>query len=325
MPKGRDVEQILTDLAVLRGQPVTDRIRQKIAQSLASKMSFVAEKAANLAREMKATGLCNELRQAFDRFLADPKSSDKGCAAKTAVARAALELECPEETIFLAGIQHFQMEFSFPEPIDVAAELRGLCALGLVQVRSRGAMYRVVDLLNDRETQARVGAVRALAYAGREECVLVLRFKALAGDREPAVVGECLTALVSLQPREALEFVGNFLESSHDAVRDEAALALGTSKEPAALDLLKGQFEVTTDRHFRQTLLTSIASLRFPAAIDFLVSVVQTERTAVAADALAAARIFRHDAAARERMAQAVAVRDDASLRTVFEKQFETD
>lgn len=323
MAKGRDVEQVLTELAALRGRPVTDQTRQQIAKGLASKVSFVAAKAADMAREMKVTGVCSELRQAFDRFLADAKSSDKGCAAKTAIARAALELECSEEAIFLAGIQHYQMESSFGGPVDVAAELRGLSALGLVQVRSRGAMYRVVELLNDRQTQARIGAVRALACAGREEGVLVLRFKALAGDPEPAVVGECLTALVSLQPREALEFVGSFFESPQDAIREEAALALGTSKNPAALDLLKAQFRTTFDRQFRQTLLTAIASLRVAPAVDFLVSVIQTERAAVAADALAAARIFRHDSTIRERIGQAILARNDAALRMAFHKEFE--
>lgn len=322
MAKGRGVEQTLADLAALRGRPATAEGREQIVKALGSKVSFVTAKAAELALQMKASGLCSELRQAFDRFLADPKCPDKGCAAKTAVARAALELECSDEAIFLAGIRHFQMEPSFGGPVDVAAELRGLCALGLVQVRSREAMYRVVELLNDCQTQARIGAVRALEYAGREDGVLMLRFKALAGDREPAVVGECLTALLSLQPREALEFVGNFLDSPHDSVRDEAALALGTSKEPGALDLLKRQFALAVDRPFRQTLLTSIATLRFPAATDFLISVVETERVATADDALAAARIFRNDAAARERMQRAVASRGDASLQAAFEKQF---
>lgn len=322
MPKGRDVEQILSGLSALRGQPASDQTRDQIAKALASKVSFVAAKAADVARELKVAGLCPELRQAFDRFLADPKSPDKGCAAKTAVARAALELECSEESIFLAGIEHYQTESSFGGPVDVAAELRGLCALGLVQVRSRGALYRVVELLNDRHTQARIGAVRALAYSGREEGVLVLRFKALAGDPEPAVVGECLTALVSLQPREALEFVGNFLDSSNESVREEAALALGTSKEPAALDLLKAQFPLAADRQFRQTLLTSIASLRFPAAVDFLLFVIQTERPTVAADAVAAARIFRHDSSVRQRIAQTVAARNDKSLEDLFDKEF---
>lgn len=324
MAKGRGVEQMLSDLAALRGRPLTAEGREQIAKALASKVSFVAAKAADLARQLKISDLCSDLGHAFERFLSDPKCPDKGCAAKTAVARAALELECSEEAIFLAGIRHFQMEPSFGGPVDVAAELRGLCALGLVQVRSRDAMYRVVELLNDGQTQARIGAVRALAYAGREDGVLVLRFKALSGDRAPAVVGECLTALLSLQPREALEFVGDFLDSPDDSVRDEAALALGTSKEPGALDLLNRQFALAVDRPFRQTLLTSIASLRFSAAVDFLVMVVETERLATAADALVAARIFRNDAAVRERMERAVASRAHASLQAEFDKQFKT-
>jgi HEAT repeat protein len=262
------------------------------------------------------------LCRAFARFLNDSKLSDKGCGAKTALARAAVELECGEEELFRIGIRQVQMEGSFGAPVDVAAELRGLCGLGLVQVRSREAMNRLVELLNDRQPPARIGAVRALTYSGREEGILLLRFKALSGDREPAVVGECLTALISLQPREAVEFVGQFLDSAEESVRDEAALALGTSKDPGALELLKRQYATTADRAFQQTLLTSIAGLRRPEAVEFLIKIVEAEGPAAAADAVAAARIFRNDSALRERIKRAVASRGDPALQATFDKQF---
>jgi HEAT repeat protein len=322
MAKKRTVEEVLAGLSALRGRPVTDEARKEIISALGSRVSFVVAKAADLARELKITGMSAELRQAFDRFLNDSKVSDKGCAAKTAVARAALELECGDEELFRAGIGHVQMEGSYGEPVDVAAELRGLCGMGLVQVRSRAAMNCLAELLNDRESAARTGAVRALVYSARAEAVLLLRFKALAGDREPAVIGECLAGLLSLEPREAMEFVGRFLDSSSDAIRDEAVLALGTSKEPAALGMLEGQYSKTSDRPFQQILLTSIAGLRLPGAVDFLISIIETERPAAAADALAAARIFRNDPAVRERIARAVASRADSVLRASFDKQF---
>lgn len=325
MAKKRNVDEMLAGLSALRGRPVTDEVRAQIRSALGSRVSFVVAKAADLARELKITGLSTELQQAFDRFLADAKTQDKGCAAKTAVARAALEPEGGDEDLFRAGIGHVQMEGSYGEPVDVAAELRGLCGMGLVQVRSRAAMNCLAELLNDRESVARIGAVRALAYSARAEAVLLLRFKALAGDRDPAVIGECLAALLSLEPRDALEFVGRFLDSSQDAIRDEAVLALGTSKEPASLDMLKGQYSRTSDRPFQQMLLTSIAGLRLPGAIEFLISIIETDRPAAAADALAAARIFRNDFAVRQRIARAVSSREDDALRATFDKHFRAE
>lgn len=322
MSKSRGVDDVLASLAALRGQPVTPEGRALIVKALASKTNFVAAKAADVARELKAPGLCDEFREAFHRFLHDSKSADKGCVAKTAIARAALELECPDDDLFRAGIRHVQMDGSFGPPSDVAAELRGLCALGLVQARSRNAMNQVVELLADREVQARIGAVRALAYAGKEDGALVLRFKALGGDPDPAVVGECLTALLSLQPDEALPFVERFLDSGDDVLREEAALALGTSKRPKALELLRRAHARAHDARLRQVVLTSVAGLRFPEAMDFLVSVVETERPEAAADALQALRIHRNNSGLKERLSELLMRRADASLLSMFQKTF---
>ncbi|HEY2587671.1 MAG TPA: HEAT repeat domain-containing protein [Tepidisphaeraceae bacterium] len=321
MAKARGIDDVLASLAALRGQPAEPEARDQIARALASKANIVAAKAADIARELKVPGLGPQLGEAFVRFLRDSKSPDKGCAAKTAIARAALELECPDEELFRLGIRHVQIEGFGPS--DVAAELRGLCALGLVQVRSRGAMNEVAELLADREPQARIGAVRALAYAGKEEGALVLRFKAISGDPNPAVVGECLTALLLLQPDEALPFVERFLESPDEVLQEEAALALGTSKRPQALEILRRTYPRARDRRLRQVLLTAFASLRFPDAIDFLVSIVETDRPESAIDAVKALQIHRNNTALRERLSQVVTHRADASLRSAFQKTLE--
>jgi hypothetical protein len=69
-------------------------------------------------------------------------------------------------------------------------------------------------------------------------------------------------------------------------------------------------------------LLSSIASLRTPAAIDFLCSLVQTERPPVAAEAIRALRVFRHDQAIRQRIEQHVESRGDEHLKEVLSKEF---
>lgn len=318
MAKARGADELLDNLGALRRKPLTPEAREQIAAGLAHRVNFVVAKAADVAREMKAADICSELQAAFARIF----DNDRGCAAKTALARAALELECPAEAIFRAGIRHVQMEGSFGAPVDVAAELRGLCALGLAQVRSRGFMGELAELLADPQPTARIGAVRALASAGREDGVLLLRFKARTGDPDQAIIGECLTALLQLQPRESLEMVGQFLDGSDEPLRAEAALALGSSKLPEALHMLKQRYSREAGSEFRQTLLSAIASLRLPAAVDFLSSLVETESSSEAAHVIRALRIYRHDSALRDRLSRTIDRRADDSLRKVFQKEF---
>jgi HEAT repeat protein len=322
MAKNR-VDEILAGLAALRGKPVTSESREQIVKALANKVSYVVAKAADLVSELKLADLCPALADAFHRSMKEGPGSDKGCAAKIALARTALELECPAEAVFRAGIRHVQMEGSYGPPVDVAAELRGLCGLGLVQVRAKDVMNDLVDLLADPEAQARVGAVRALAYYGRDEGAVLLRFKATIGDADPVVIGECLTELLRLQPQQSLSFVERFLHSHNESVRDEAALALGSSREPEALEMLCRKYSPSIDPQFRQTLLTAIAGIRLPAAAEFLLKLVETERADAASEALKALRIYRNDSALRERVVAVVERRGNEAIQQAFISAFE--
>ena len=314
MAKSRGVEDVLDGLAAIRGKPVTPEGRVAIIRALSSKHNFVAAKAADVARELKVRDIGAELQQSFDRFLkGDPR--DKGCAATTAIARAALELECDVGQLFNAGIRHVQREGPYDAPSDAAAELRGLCALGLVMVRDPHMMEKVADLLADNAPTARIGAVRALAYSGREDAALVLRFKALTGDDEPDVIAECFTALFQLAPEPSLEFVAKFLDSSDEATRENAALAIGASRRPGALEVLRGHYSPRMWPGLRATLLLAIATVRSAGAVQFLLSVVEREKPDAAVDAVRALSIFRHDQELRDKLAAIVEERGDDRMR----------
>ena len=92
-------------------------------------------------------------------------------------------------------------------------------------------LTRLTDLLNDPEKPVRIDAARAIAQLSAREGLLPLRLKALIGDREPEVVGHCLAALLSLAPREYLQFVAGFLQSKDPDLRLEAAGVLAESHE----------------------------------------------------------------------------------------------
>lgn len=314
MGKSRGVEDVLDELAALRGKSLTAEGRAAIMKALASKHNFVAAKAADMARELKVRDIGAELQQAFNRFLkGDPR--DKACAATTAIARAALELECDTGELFNAGIRHVQREGPYDAPSDAAAELRGLCALGLVMVRDPQMMEQSTDLLADDAPTARIGAVRALAYSGREDAALVLRFKAQTGDDEPDVIAECFTALFQLAPERSLEFVAKFLDSSDEATRENAALAIGASRRPKALDVLRGHYSPHMWPGLRATLLLAIATVRSAEAVQFLLSVLEQEKPDAAVDAVRALAIFRHDHELRDKLAAIVEKRGDDRMR----------
>jgi HEAT repeat protein len=111
--------------------------------------------------------------------------------------------------------------------------------MGLVASGYPRALVELTALLNDSDAAARMGAVRAIACGNPREAELLLRSKALAGDAEPQVLGECFTGLLGVEPDESLKFVAGYLTHADEAVRELAALALGESRLDAALAPLK--------------------------------------------------------------------------------------
>ena len=104
-----------------------------------------------------------------------------------------------------------------PEPVwggsvDTAVDVRVSCAMGLVNTRYPRALIDLVGLLADPEPRARAGAARAIACAEPLAAEAVLRIKALTGDAEAEVVGECLVGLLQVEPEESPGFVAGFLD-----------------------------------------------------------------------------------------------------------------
>ena len=182
------------------------------------------------------------------------------------------------------------------------------------------ALLECVNLLADKEVPARVGAVRAIADSGDIAGALLLRLKALLGDKEDEVIGECFSGLLRLAPAQSLEFVVGFLSSSSDEIRERAALALGESHLPAAFSVLRNAWEQTAQAARRRTLLLSIAMLRLDEAVAFLLARVAEDREAAATDALAALALYGRDESVRKRVEEIVGKRP--ALKSVFEREF---
>lgn len=280
----------------------------ELVKHLAGKHNLLAAKAARIAGEWGTAELAPQLVDAFDRFLLKPETTDKRCEAKIEILKALCQFEHGSPAVFRRGIRHVQMEGAWGPPVDTAAPVRALSAMGLAQTHDPDALEEIVPLLLDKERDARIGAVRAVAISNRPGDTLLLRLKALSGD-EPEVLGECFAALLRAAPDRSVEFVAQFLSHADDAIVEAAALALGDSRIEAAFDALRHAFDRMRVRSLRRTFLLAMALLRRESAIDHLLELVRNADEQTSEDAAAALATYEQDPNIRERLDSARASR----------------
>ena len=310
MAKPPSTEDALAAIHAIRQTPETHDLKRDLAPFLRHKSSHVVAAAAATVERLEASALAPDLVEAFERLMHNPAKLDTGCKALIAITQALVQMDDSAAKVYFAGIRHVQMEGSFGPPSDAAASLRGLCARGLARMGHPDALLECVTLLADREVPARAGAIRAIADAGRPEGVLLLRLKALVGDKEIEVTGECFGALLSLDPAASVEFVARFLNSGADGMGELAALALGESRLAAAFDVLRQAWE------------RAIAMLRSDPALQFLLERLSAESGPVAADALAGLAFYARDETVLARVSAIIRERGDQALEAVFAREF---
>jgi HEAT repeat protein len=294
-----------------------DELRETadVAPFLKNRNHRVVAKAAERAGRMTAL-IAPELVAAFRRLLPGGAKMDPGCVAKLAVVRALVELEDPAAEIYFAGVRYEQPEPVWGSTVDTAAELRGLCAIGLARMSHPEALLEAVRLLSDSTPEARMGALRALADSGKAEAELVLRFKADCGDKKAEVLTECFAALLRLGPRSrAAQFVAGFLQDRDTETAEAAAIALGESRIPEAWPLLRDAF---TGSPAPSAVILGIALLRNDEAIEFLFQLSESGLERVAAVAIEALAPYRGDGALRTRMESLIERRKRPALGKVF-------
>ena len=325
MARRPTIEEQLSHLRALRDEPNPEVVRQSLTRALRSRSSLLVAEAARATAEQGLVDLVEELEKALERLLDRPAQADKGCTAKSALVRTLLELEAPAGEIFKRGAYHVQPEPAFGGPVDAAVELRSLCVRGLLQIQHPEAMLVATDALMDKEWPVRRETARALVLTGRLEVESLLRLKALSGDPEPEVVGQCLASLLRLFPNRSLPFVHRFLQGSSRGVIEVAALALGESRLEEAVDLLLTALREAPNPDLRRTFLLALATTRREQALDFLLGRVLSASTVEAHEALSALSVNRHDEALRQRVLTGVTRRGEEAVRLRFEREFALD
>lgn len=320
MAKSRPLEALMASLSEIRADPTSETGLAVLHQVLSSKQSVAVAQAAQLIGEFELHALIPELVAAFERFLLNPAKSDPGCRGKQAIADTLYRLNYSDETLFLKGIRHIQLEPIWGGQVDTAPRLRGTCALGLVRMHYRLVMVELGDLLADPEPEARIGAARAIAYAQDPQGVPLLRLRIKIGDT-PSVLSECLTAVLQLAPESSLPLVNELLAAGTAAGLDEdiakveaAALALSETRLPEAFPMLRDWWQKTRHPELRKTGLLAISTLRQPDALQFLLHHVAAGRPQDAKDAFKAMEIHRQDLALWQQVVQAARARQDHAL-----------
>lgn len=308
----RKVEQEIDRLSLLRTADPAEAI-PALRKALGDRVNLIVAKAAKITGERRFSELIPDLLRAFDRLLENAVERDPQCWGKNAIATALKDLEHTESAPFLRGICHVQMEPVMGGQVDTAEALRGTCLLALVacsDLHRDDAMRCFVDALAEKSQSVRVEAVRALAQMAGMEAALVLRLKARIGDDEPTVAAQVFDALLSIEGEQAVPLLSDFLHSGKAAVRQEAALALGSSRLPRACDLLREAYSIARDPDFREVLLRAVSLARTESGLQWLLELVRTARKRDAVNALYALALHKSSDEIRRAVSSAVQGRD---------------
>ena len=264
------VEEKIAAIEALRSAPAN--AEDPLRKALRDRNNLVCSKAAAVAGDLLLRELIPDVLAAFDRFMKDPVKTDPKCWAKNALIKALKDLAYDDPEVYLRGIVHIQMEPVWGGSADSAAALRGACALALVASslpRDTILLY-LADTLADPEMRVRMDAARVIAQLPGQDSILMLRVKAQAGDKEPAVIGQCFLSLLGIEARASIPFVTRFLTAKNEDLRFEAAAALGECPELAAVEALIARWSVERDPDMKRAIVLSLGVSRIPEAKEFL-------------------------------------------------------
>jgi HEAT repeat protein len=319
----RKVDQEIEQLGQLRDAPESGAV-PGLSKALTDRVNLMVAKAAKIAAERKLHALVPNLLRSYDRLFENPTQRDPQCWGKNAIAQALVDLDYHESAPFVRGIRHVQMEPVWGGREDTATTLRSICALALpacADLARPDVLRLLVDALGDPADPVRVDTVRALGQMEGDEAVLLLRLKARLGDATPQVTGQIFDTLLAIERDQAVPFVTDFLNSSGEANRSEAALSLGTSRLDKAAAALMKAWEEILDPDLRLVILRGLAISRLESALDFLIRLVKDGRTREACAAVEALSVARDSDEIRKRAEDAGAQREPEvreAVRTAF-------
>ncbi len=312
-------------LAALRGlrrQVLTPEQQAALKGRIDDRSNLVVAAAAAIVGENMLVGLAKDLEAAYHRFLVNPLKEDKLCRAKIAVVHALDKIEHRGPDVFLQAAKYEQFEPVWGTSEDSAPPLRAAAIVALARIEGASCLPLLVDAMVDPSKDVRIASGVALGAVGTEAAGLILRLKVRVGDLDPDVLSECLGALLAVDPDENLPLVADHLAPSNPTACEAAALALGKSRLPGALDPLKDCSERCHSPDLKQQVFLAIAILRRPGAAEYLMEIVGSAAEPTAIAALLALRIYKADPRICERIGRLVGERGSPKLQASFDRDF---
>jgi len=309
----------------LRDEELTPENKSQLKRGIGDRSNLVVAAAAAVAGARALIELAPDLEGAFARFVINPLKDDKLCRAKIAIVQALDKLEHQNSEVFKKAARYKQFEPVWGGEEDSAGPLRAAAIIALARLEGSGVVILLIDALVDPQKDVRIAAAQALGYVGTGPAGLLLRLKARIGDGEPEVLSECFSGLLTIDPKENLPFVSQFLESGGLARGEAAAIALGNSRLPEAFDALKSCWQRSSSSELREQVLLAIAMLRLPVAIDYLLELVASDSENDALGALSVLKIHKYDPNLRARVAKLVEKKDSRAVQAQFDRDFRAD
>jgi HEAT repeat protein len=319
------LEEKLAAIRQLQKQPASSEQMAELRRSLSDRSNLVVAAAAVVVAAQGLVELSAALESAFDRFLVNPLKDDKLCRAKVAVIQALDKLEHERPEVFRTAARHVQFEPVWGGQEDSAAPVRAAAVFALARIGGSEDLPLLVDSLTDPEKDVRIASAQALASFANEASALLLRLKARIGDRELDVLSECLSGLLTINAKENVPFVSEFLETGDPAKCEAALLALGKSRLPEAFEVLKSCWRRAISSGTREQALMAIAMLRIPIAIDYLLELVASDSETDAIAALCVLKIYHYDPRLQQRIADLVQKKGSRTLQARFDRDFRAD
>ncbi len=321
--KRPSVEAQLCALDAAAATPASAETAARLRAGLGAAAGLVVARAAKIVREQSLGGFESDLVAAFRRLLIDPIKSDPGCAGKLAALEALDFGEHDDAELFIEATGCVQKEPAWGPPVDTAVGVRARGVLALARLAHRDLALVAGGLLADPESPVRQAAAEALAASGdrAQAGALVLRWRL--GDEDPLVLLGCMTGVLTLAPDHALPRLRAALHGPDDGARELAALALGPSTRPEALDLLLEHLEAAPQSRERAATLRALGLQRNDRALSALLTVVETGSVHDAEAAIGGLGTRRFDPGVPERTraaarANPAAARLEASLAIAF-------
>jgi len=299
--KRAPIEAQLAALEATAADVSSSDAQVRLRDALRAGPGLVAARAAKIVRQHALEGFGADLVAAFRRLLNDPVKSDPGCLGKLA-ALEALDFGSHLDTdVFLEATTCFQPEPAWGPPVDTAVGVRARGVLALARLAHPDLSLVAGGLLADPASPVRQAAAEALAANGDRALAGPLALRWTLGDEDPLVVLACMTGLLAVAPDHALPRLREALHGSDDGARELAALALGPSTRPEALDMLLAHLEAAPRASERAPTLRALGLQRNERALVALLHIVETGTVQDAEAAIAGLAARRFDAGVRER------------------------